>query len=60
MPEAVFLADRCLVMIDEPGRIAEEFRIDLPRPRDPTVFESDAFQDQVAAVRRAVHRYDDP
>ncbi len=34
--EAVFLSDRVLVISDQPGRIIEDLRIDLPRPRDPT------------------------
>ncbi|NYT70618.1 ABC transporter ATP-binding protein [Pusillimonas noertemannii] len=33
--EAVFLSDRILVMSEHPGRIIEDIRIDLPRPRDP-------------------------
>ncbi|WP_255194018.1 ABC transporter ATP-binding protein [Natronobeatus ordinarius] len=56
VPEAVFLADRCVVMASDPGRIDEVFEIDLPRPRDEAVFESTAFHESVSTVRRRIHR----
>jgi len=33
--EAVCLGDRVVLLSPHPGRILEEFRVDLPRPRDP-------------------------
>ncbi len=35
IPEAILLSDRVLVMSERPGRLVEDVRIDLPRPRDP-------------------------
>lgn len=32
--EAIYVADRVLVMTNRPGRIKYEIRVDLPRPRD--------------------------
>ncbi|UPV73632.1 ABC transporter ATP-binding protein [Halorussus limi] len=55
VPEAVFLADRCVVMSDHPGEIEGVFDVELPRPRDESVYGTTAFQEQVARVRTALH-----
>jgi len=41
--EAVLLADRVIVMSARPGRIAQELRIDLPRPRGLEARRASAF-----------------
>lgn len=43
IPEAVFLADRVVVMSARPGRIQEIVPIALPRPRDLDMMASDDF-----------------
>jgi len=54
VPEAVLLGDRCVVMRGSPGRVEASVEVDLPRPRDEAVLESDTFYEHVAAVRRAL------
>jgi NitT/TauT family transport system ATP-binding protein len=48
--EAVFLADRVIVMRTLPGTIGAEFKIAMPRPRQPSVMESAQF----LGYRRAI------
>jgi NitT/TauT family transport system ATP-binding protein len=49
--EAVFLADRVVVMARNPGRIVKTVNIDLPRPRRLAARETEQFGGYVAAVR---------
>jgi NitT/TauT family transport system ATP-binding protein len=58
VPEAVFLADRCVVVRGSPGRVVETFDVDLPRPRERSTLETAAFQEQVAPVRAALREGD--
>ena len=52
IPEAAFLADRVIVMSPRPGRIAEILRIELPRPRNLEMINSERFGQYVSAIRR--------
>ncbi len=56
--EAVFLANRVIVMAARPGRIKEIIDIDLPYPRTDDVRLSDEFTDYRRAVWKSV--YDQP
>ncbi len=41
--EAIFLADRVVVMKTLPGGIKRDVTIDMPRPRDPAIIKSELF-----------------
>ncbi len=51
IPEAVFLADRIVVMTARPGEIAEILPVDLPRPRDFDAMSSPEFGAIVRRIR---------
>ena len=52
IPEAVFLADRVLVMTERPGAIAAIYEVPLPRPRSLGVMGDPAFVALTQTIRR--------
>lgn len=54
IPEAVFLSDKVIVMSPRPGSIDSLHPIDLPRPRQPQVVYTTAFQEHVRAIRERI------
>lgn len=56
IPEAVFLADRVVVMASQPGRVVETIAIDLPRPRPLAVRDTAEFGSYARRVRETFER----
>jgi NitT/TauT family transport system ATP-binding protein len=54
--DAVFLADRVVVMTPRPGRIADVIDIDLPKPRPLALREAREFTDYVGRIRTIFER----
>jgi NitT/TauT family transport system ATP-binding protein len=52
--EAVFLADRVLVLSSRPGKINLDLKIDLPRPRAEEMRYSDHFGKLVKKIRESI------
>jgi NitT/TauT family transport system ATP-binding protein len=53
--EAIFLSDRVLVMAQRPGRIVQDIKIDLPRPRGLEIQETDEFNAYVSTLRKSIN-----
>ena len=54
IPEALYLADRVLVLSPRPGRMAATFDVPFPRPRDPELQYSSAFGQLASQVKAAI------
>ena len=55
IPEAVFLADRVLVMSSRPGRIMDDVQVDISRPRRLEAMNFPDFCARVSAIRAQFH-----
>lgn len=56
VPEAIILSDRIVVMAAHPGRISEIIPVNLPRPRDESLYATDEYRDLEARVRDSLHK----
>jgi NitT/TauT family transport system ATP-binding protein len=54
--EAIFLADRVVVLTPRPGRLAHVFPVDLPRPRTIDMTFSPAFIEMILKVKATIER----
>lgn len=52
IPEAVFLADRVILLTSRPGRVDEEVAIDIPRPRSIDTMAAPSFAETCNHLRR--------
>jgi NitT/TauT family transport system ATP-binding protein len=52
--EALYLADRVLVLSPRPGSLRLDLRVSFPRPRDESIQYTPTFGDMAGAVRQAI------
>jgi len=55
LDEAIFLADRILVLKPHPGEVQELIEVPVPRPRDPGQFLTDEFLATKARLEELIH-----
>lgn len=55
--EAIFLADRVVVMTPRPGKVVGQVEVSLPRPRSREMIGADAFASDVRMVRGRMQEY---
>lgn len=60
IPEAIFLADRVLVMTPRPGTIAKIIDVDLPRPRTLETQNTVEFAEYAGVIREVFSSYLNP
>ncbi len=51
--EAIYLADRVVIMSASPGSVIADLKVSLPRPRDPAMATSETFME----LKRACHEH---
>jgi NitT/TauT family transport system ATP-binding protein len=60
LDEAIYLADRILVLKAHPGEVQEIIEVPVPRPRSPSQFNSPEFRATKARLAELIHPEAEP